>query len=181
MFNAASRKVVVDGYTSPYSGCGRRFCLGMFSAVSRQPAVENCRRHVGRGLRMHNENGDVYLENLSESPVFVQSRNCNRENKFHEDMVCKVFPGYSLKVFQFRLFAELLKESVDYGYDAVYDLVSMCVLKVSFVKGWGGQYYRQEVSACPCWIEVRLNGAFQWLDRVLKEMGSSSNPVTSVS
>jgi len=180
-FNAASSKVLVDGYTSPYNGRGQRFCLGMLSGVSRNPSVEKCRKHIGRGIQIHNENGDVYLENLSESPVFVQSRNCNQEKKFHVDTVCKVFPGYSLKVFQFRLFAELLKESVDYGYDAVYDLVNMCVVKVSFVKGWGSQYYRQEVSACPCWVEVRLNGAFQWLDRVLKEMGSSSNAATSVS
>lgn len=70
---------------------------------------------------------------------------------------------------------------MDVGYDAVYELANMCLVNVSFVKGWGSQYYRQQVSACPCWIEVRLNGAFHWLDRVLKEMGSSTNPVTSVS
>ena len=149
--------------------------------------IENCRRHIGRGIHVYNDNGDIYLENQSESPVFIQSRNTNHEKNYDINTVLKIFPGYSLKVFQSKLFAELLRESVDDGYDAVYELANMCLIKVSFVKGWGKgssqavYYNRQEVSACPCWIEIRLNGAFQWLDRVLKEMGCSSNPVTSVS
>jgi hypothetical protein len=101
---------------------------------------------------------------------------------FHSNTVCKLHNGYSLRIFQANLFAEMLKEAVENGgYDAVYDLSNMCVIRISFVKGWGADYYRQEISSCPCWIEIRLNRPFQWLDSVLKEMGSSNNPATSVS
>lgn len=182
VFNATSNNVSVDGYTSPIcNSYGRRFSLGMFSNANRIATVESCRRHIGKGVNIYNDNGDIYLENMSESAVFVQSRNANQENKCELNAVSKVFPGYTLKVFQSKLFAQLLRESVDVGYDTVHELANMCLVNVSFVKGWGSHYYRQQVSACPCWIEVRLNGAFHWLDRVLKEMGSSTNPVTSVS
>ena len=49
VFNAANNKVYIDGYTNPYNNWGRRFCLGMFSNVNRNPAVENCRKHIGKG------------------------------------------------------------------------------------------------------------------------------------
>lgn len=121
------------------------------------------------------------MENLSDCSVFIQSRNCNQDRGFHPNTVCKLPSAYSLRIFQSRLFASMLKESIEHGYDTVYDLASHCVVKLSFVKGWGADYYRQDVSSCPSWIEIRLNGPFQWLDRVLKEMGASNNPVTSVS
>ena len=113
--------------------------------------------------------------------IFIQSRNCNQDRGFHPHTVCKLPSGYSLRVFQAKLFAELLSQAVNQGYNSVYELSNMCVIRVSFVKGWGADYYRQDVSSCPCWIEIRLNEAFQWLDKVLKEMGTCLNPVTSVS
>lgn len=134
-----------------------------------------------KGIHLYNDNGDIYIECLSESPIFIQSRNCNQDRGFHPHTVCKLPSGYSLRVFQAKLFAELLSQSVNQGYNSVYELSNMCVIRVSFVKGWGADYYRQDVSSCPCWIEIRLNEAFQWLDKVLKEMGTCLNPVTSVS
>ncbi len=75
----------------------------------------------------------------------------------------------------------MLKDSINQGYDAVYELSKMCVIKISFVKGWGADYHRQDVTSCPCWIELRLYGPFQWLDKVLNEMGTSLNPISSMS
>ena len=49
VFNAASSKIYVDGYTNPCNNWGRRFCLGMFSNVNRNSTIENCRKHIGRG------------------------------------------------------------------------------------------------------------------------------------
>uniref|UniRef100_A0A8C6UIU6 Mothers against decapentaplegic homolog n=1 Tax=Neogobius melanostomus TaxID=47308 RepID=A0A8C6UIU6_9GOBI len=46
-------------------------------------------------------------------------------------------------------------------------LRSLCVFRVSLVKGWGQQYPRRCIQDTPCWLEVHLHRALQLLDQVL--------------
>ncbi|XP_040572359.1 mothers against decapentaplegic homolog 4 [Lepeophtheirus salmonis] len=47
------------------------------------------------------------------------------------------------------------------------DLRRLCILRLSFVKGWGPDYNRKSIKDTPCWIEVHLHRALQLLDEVL--------------
>lgn len=48
------------------------------------------------------------------------------------------------------------------------DLRRMCILRLSFVKGWGPDYHRFNIKQTPCWIEIQLHRALQLLDWVLQ-------------
>ncbi|XP_043286891.1 protein mothers against dpp-like [Venturia canescens] len=180
IFQSKSNSVIVDGFTDPSNNI-ERFCLGRLSNINRNSTIENTRRHIGHGVQFCYIAGEVYVECLSDSSIFIQSRLCNHVHGFHASTVCKIPPKCSLMIFSNKDFSELLSKRVYEGFEAVYDLTKMCTLRMSFVKGWGGEYNRQDVTSTPCWIEAHLHGPLRWLDNVLVGMGSSHNKITSTS
>ncbi|KAL5273961.1 SMAD4 family protein [Megaselia abdita] len=60
-----------------------------------------------------------------------------------------------------------LTQAAGIGVD---DLRRLCILRLSFVKGWGPDYPRNSIKETPCWIEVHLHRALQLLDEVLHTM-----------
>jgi len=57
------------------------------------------------------------------------------------------------------------------------DLRRLCIIQLSFVKGWGPDYPRPTIKDTPCWVEVKLHRPLQLLDEVLQSMPGSENRV----
>ncbi|XP_026845585.1 mothers against decapentaplegic homolog 6 isoform X1 [Drosophila persimilis] len=149
-----ARKTTVNIYTDGVvdSG-GDSMCLRELTAVGRGPhsdAVQNTRQKVGLGVTLSLESGDVWIYNRGNVPIFVDSPTLAE----HLDRVCKVMPGYCLKAFETNR-AQLLitKRSHNHPLGPI-DRFSM---KISFVKGWGHTYKRQDIMGCPCWLEVHFS------------------------
>lgn len=169
---AAFPVITVDGYMDP-SG-GDRFCLGRLSNVQRTEASHRARLHIGRGLQLeHRGDGDVWLRCLSDHAVFVQSFYLDRESgRSPGGAVHKIYPGAYIKVFDLRLCHREMQQATYREQDLsngprVDALRSLCVFRVSLVKGWGQQYPRSCIQDTPCWLEVHLHRALQLLDHVL--------------
>ncbi|XP_034968327.1 mothers against decapentaplegic homolog 3-like [Zootoca vivipara] len=179
IFHASQRSIIVDGFTDPINA--DRFCLGQQSNVNRDPVVEQMRRYIGKGVRLKYVDGDAFAECLGKNPVFVQSAICNQRFGWDPSTVIKVPNGCNLKFFYKEEFGAKLSQSATKGFDAVYQLTKMCIIRLSFVKGWGAESKRQTITSVPCWIEIHLNGPLQWMDKVLNQVCSSHTKCSSKS
>ncbi len=133
MLNVARKfnSFTIDGFTSStallINTSEQNFRLVFFS----------CRQYFGRGLQLDYKNGQVFAKCVSQNPVFIQSSFCNQRCNWHPDKVLKIPTGCSLKVFDEAEFMNLANETVGQGIEGVSVLNMMCVIKISFVEGWG--------------------------------------------
>ncbi|CAI4229168.1 unnamed protein product [Auanema sp. JU1783] len=182
VFKFSNPTVTVDGFTNP-SNSEDRVCLGLLSNVNRNTTVENTRRHIGRGIVLqYSSSNSLMIRNLSGSPIFVQSWNCNILNNQQHLAVIRVPQNAVICAFDNSIFYESLQDTRMSGsIEKLYSLQTMCSIRLSFAKGWGPDYPRQDVTSTPCWLEIRLHVPLTWIDQTLSSVGPPSHDATSVS
>jgi len=111
-------------------------------------AVHRTRAKIGRGIVLSRESGSVWLYNFSLYPVFVCSPSFTPLPHLScSQLVQRVPPGHCLCAFDGDLIMKLALDELSCGHYSI---------QVSFAKGWGVDYSRQFITACPCWIEVHI-------------------------
>jgi len=176
------QEVFVDGFCAPSDNT--RFCLGVIGNVNRNPVVASVRKSIGKGMRLYQEDEDIYLECLSESAIFVQSplnasRNGDHLATVYRLQANEMSKSSSICIFSRSHFDELMAHARTQGYNAVYALQTMCNVRVSFVKGWGREYRRQTITSTPCWVEVQFPRPLQSLDKMLAVLGDPNDEIHS--
>ncbi|CAG5085993.1 Oidioi.mRNA.OKI2018_I69.PAR.g11078.t1.cds [Oikopleura dioica] len=171
-FEGKSTTVRVDG-SAQQTVPGNRLCLGSIESDIRTNESRMARKQIHEGVELRYEGGRIQLRNTSPTSIFVQSTNMNQTHQLRSQTVIKIPSGHQAIIFNNTDFAKYLRQSVDLGFEAVYKLKNFCVIRLSFVKGWGADYRRAHITSAPCWIEIHLNSPLQWLDRVLREMHKS--------
>ncbi|KAJ1348897.1 MH1 domain [Parelaphostrongylus tenuis] len=169
-FKVYKNELIVDGFTDPNSD--ERICLGLLSNVNRNSTIENTRRHIGKGISLvYTSDYDLYIQNLSESSIFVQSRNLNYNMHQEQTTVCRV-PAHSAAVciFSNLVFQQMLQNAKMRGAEELHALQKVCFIRLSFVKGWGPEYPRQDVTSTPCWLEIQLLYPLWHIDKTLPEV-----------
>ncbi|CRK99354.1 CLUMA_CG012662, isoform A [Clunio marinus] len=191
--------VTVDGYVDP-SGGNRFCLGALSNVHrTEQSERARLHIGKGVQLDLRGE-GDVWLRCLSDHSVFVQSYYLDREaGRTPGDAVHKIYPSACIKVFDLRQCHQQMQSLAANAQAAaaaqaaavagipghvgvpsrnltaaagigVDDLRRLCILRLSFVKGWGPDYPRQSIKDTPCWVEVHLHRALQLLDEVLHRM-----------
>ncbi|CAF0751958.1 unnamed protein product [Rotaria sordida] len=183
------KEVTIDGGMD-MATVGDRFCLGPLSNVHRTEASEKARLYIGKGIRVECRNeGDVWIRCNSEQAVFLQSYYLDREaGRAPGDAVHKIYPQACIKVFDLHQCFTQMDQRVKIALHAriqqqthgqtmslptnlsVDELRRLCVLRLSFVKGWGPDYPRQSIKETPCWIEIQIHRALQLLDDLFNSM-----------
>jgi len=155
----------VTGPMTP--GRPARFCLGALTNVHRTEASEKTRLYIGKGIRLELDGeGDVWIRCLSQHAIFVQSYYLDREaGRAPGDAVHKIHPEAYTKVFDLHqcyhtmrlhcaqssaataaqaaavagggLIGPAAAAAVAAGGVGVDEMRKLCILRMSFVKGWG--------------------------------------------
>lgn len=114
-------------------------------------SVLKARQKIGLGVTLSQESDGVWLYNRSTVPVFVHSPTLNDIDCWSH--VSKVLPGHCLRAFDYKIKLQTVSwpPQICGSQTGPVDKFSM---RISFAKGWGPNYSRQDVTACPCWLEV---------------------------
>ncbi|XP_063932314.1 protein mothers against dpp-like [Zophobas morio] len=152
-------------------GC---FNLEAIGNELRRAEVINTRRQIGDGISLRYENGQVFMQLLSDSVVYIESKFRNRVKNHRKQTLhwLEPFDLTSMKLMDDDEFHVLLDMAVQEGAEAVSDLAKILTIRVVFVDHWRTN---TPVTNYNCWIEIRLCRQMTWISNALRQMGAPYN------
>lgn len=145
----------IDVFTDLAKGSG--LCLEKVFPLNGKASekVIATRNKIGQGILLHQDSsrGEVWLYNRSSLPVFIHSPTLDPApsgaTPIH--VVHRIPPASSALIFDFSKSLHFQRlRNPRLGPEDPYSV------QISFAKGWGANYSRQDVTSCPCWLEVCL-------------------------
>jgi MAD (mothers against decapentaplegic) family protein 6/7 len=104
---------------------------------------------VFAGVTLSHEGGSVWVYNRSDNPIFVNSVTLDADSP----LPTRVPAEQCLCVYDPKKAAH---RTCGCDFTTPYGPVDPNSIRISFAKGWGPDYRRQEITSCPCWLEILL-------------------------
>lgn len=130
--------------------------LAAHSPTSPSDQVKRTREKIGLGLVLYQDGDRVWVYNRAEVPLFVTSPTLDGGLHVRSHFIVhKLPPGHIITIFDYKKARLYQKRPIhpDLLHEGPID---QNAVRVSFAKGWGPNYHRQEITECPCWLEILL-------------------------
>ncbi|XP_063926160.1 mothers against decapentaplegic homolog 6 isoform X2 [Zophobas morio] len=113
-------------------------------------SVRHGRCKIGLGVTLSHEGGSVWVYNRSDNPIFVNSLTLDSADS---PLPTRVPAEQCLCVYDPKKAAH---RTCGWDFTTPFGPVDPNSIRISFAKGWGPCYKRQEITSCPCWLEILL-------------------------
>ncbi|CAD5218723.1 unnamed protein product [Bursaphelenchus okinawaensis] len=181
-YRAYNSEISIDGLCTPANAS--RFSLGINGCVAGNEVAEKARMQIGDGCRLTRRGPEVYLQCLTDSPVFLQCPLYAISTGDDQATVYRLTQPQVIQIFNDTRFEELLDIYIknNSNYKQLRDLQNMCHVRISFVKGWGSAYRRRTIITTPCWVELYMVHPLERLDECMRACDDwNRNPIDEYS
>jgi hypothetical protein len=107
-YKSSSTEISITGFCDASNNL--KLNLGSIAKPNRNQAIRYVRENIREGVKFYNRNGDVFIDCLSNFPIFVQAPLYAHAMGQHLATVYRVTPGCSMQIFSARKFDYLIFE-----------------------------------------------------------------------
>ncbi|XP_057319983.1 mothers against decapentaplegic homolog 4-like [Microplitis mediator] len=147
---------------------GHMFCLGN---LTKNPQIQ---KKIGSGIFLYLcLNGDILLRRTCDSPIFVQSKYRDIEEKQENaNLVHDIDLWTYIKVFSLREYYERIKKEIaaktkEGKTISSSDFKEFYCIRLSFADEWGPKTTRKTIEETSCWIDIMIRPALIVLNQLL--------------
>ncbi|XP_044001647.1 mothers against decapentaplegic homolog 1-like [Aphidius gifuensis] len=165
-FTSNENIIIVDGSTGP--SLRSRFCIGYFGdKLNKQQEFKKARSLIRAGVKFFYDGNDVFVTNNSATDLFVHPLGLNKYNNRTDNTVYRVISKKTFLIFNKSIFQRQLLDHLQESDEAAGELYNSCIIRMSFTNGWGFKRSINDITAIPCWLEIKLHIPIGILESVL--------------